>query len=47
MVSAGMVWAFTRYSSNYIGQKKAATGSPLGVHAHDCKKAWDWRREKP
>ena len=44
MVSAGMAWAFTHYSSDYIGQEKAAIGARLGVHAHDCDKAWDWRR---
>jgi endonuclease YncB( thermonuclease family) len=44
MVSAGMAWAFTRYSSDYISQEKAAIGAYLGVHAHDCTKAWDWRR---
>jgi endonuclease YncB( thermonuclease family) len=45
MVSAGMAWAFTRYSSDYIGQERAAIGARLGVHAHDCMKAWDWRRQ--
>lgn len=45
MVRAGMAWAFTRYSSDYIGQEKAAIGARLGVHAHDCMKAWDWRRQ--
>jgi endonuclease YncB( thermonuclease family) len=44
MVSTGMAWAFTRYSSDYIGQERAAIGAQLGVHAHDCMKAWDWRR---
>jgi endonuclease YncB( thermonuclease family) len=43
MVSTGMAWAFTRYSSDYIGQERAAIGAQLGVHAHDCIKAWDWR----
>jgi endonuclease YncB( thermonuclease family) len=27
MVSAGMAWAFTRYSSDYIQQEKAAIGA--------------------
>jgi endonuclease YncB( thermonuclease family) len=44
MVSAGMAWAFTRYSADYVGNERAAVGSRLGVHAHDCMKAWDWRR---
>jgi endonuclease YncB( thermonuclease family) len=43
MVSAGMAWAFTRYSSDYISQERAAIGARLGVHAHDCEKPWDWR----
>jgi endonuclease YncB( thermonuclease family) len=43
MVSTGMAWAFTRYSSDYVKQERAAIGSRLGVHAHDCMKAWDWR----
>jgi endonuclease YncB( thermonuclease family) len=44
MVRAGMAWAFTRYSSDYISEEKAAIGARLGVHGHDCMKAWDWRR---
>jgi hypothetical protein len=41
-----MAWAFTRYSSDYVQQEKAAIGSRLGVHAHDCMKAWDGRAER-
>jgi hypothetical protein len=40
-----MAWAFTRYNSDYIGQEKEAIGAHLGVQAHDCMKAWDWRRQ--
>jgi endonuclease YncB( thermonuclease family) len=43
LVSAGMAWAFTRYSSDYIGQEREAIDARAGVHAHDCIKAWDWR----
>jgi endonuclease YncB( thermonuclease family) len=43
MVSAGMAWAFARYSSDYVDQERAALGARLGVHSHDCEKAWDWR----
>lgn len=43
MVELGMAWAFTRYSSDYVAQERAAIGDRLGVHAHDCMKAWDWR----
>jgi endonuclease YncB( thermonuclease family) len=35
--------AFTRYSSDYVSQERAAIGAGLGVHAHDCEKPWDWR----
>lgn len=37
MVSAGMAWAFVKYSSNYVEQEKAASA---GVHTHDCAKPW-------
>ena len=43
MVRAGMAWAFTRYSSDYVEQEKTAIGVRAGVHAHDCEKPWDWR----
>jgi endonuclease YncB( thermonuclease family) len=43
MVSAGMAWAFTRYSSDYVSQERAAIGAGLGVHTHDCEKPCDWR----
>jgi hypothetical protein len=31
MVQAGMAWAFTRYSSDYIDEEKTAIGARLGV----------------
>ncbi len=43
MVSAGMAYAFTRYSGDYVEQEKVAIGARAGVHAHDCEKPWDWR----
>jgi endonuclease YncB( thermonuclease family) len=43
MVSAGMAWAFTRYSPDYVQQERAAIGASPGVHQHDCEKPWDWR----
>jgi endonuclease YncB( thermonuclease family) len=46
MVELGMAWAFTRYSSDYVSQENAAIGARLGVHAHDCRKAWDWRARR-
>ncbi len=48
MVSAGMAWAFTRYSSDYVEQERSAIRAGFGVHAHDCEKPWDWRaRQRP
>ena len=41
-----MASAFTRYSSDYISQERAAIGARLGVHAHDGMKAWDWRAQR-
>jgi endonuclease YncB( thermonuclease family) len=46
MVGAGMAWAFTRYSSDYVAEEKAAIEARAGVHAHDCEKAWDWRAQR-
>jgi endonuclease YncB( thermonuclease family) len=45
MVSAGMAWAFTRYSSDYVSQERAAIGARRAVHRHDFEKPWDWRAE--
>jgi len=41
-----MASAFTRYGSDYVAQERAATGAKVGVHAHDCEKAWDWRAQR-
>lgn len=46
MVKSGMAWAFTRYSSDYIAEEKAAIAARAGVHAHPCEKAWEWRAKK-
>lgn len=43
MVRLGMAWAFTRYSQDYVDQEALARQERLGVHAHDCLPAWDWR----
>lgn len=47
MVSAGMAYAFTRYSSDYIEQEKSAIRERAGVHAHNCDKPWEWRAQRP
>ena len=46
MVSAGMAWAFTRYSTDYSNEEAAAKAAGLGVHAHNCQPAWEWRAER-
>ena len=43
MVSAGMAWAFVRYSRDYVQQEAQAKSLRLGVHLHDCQPAWEWR----
>ena len=43
MVAAGMALAFVRYSRDYVEQEAAARSAELGVHAHQCETAWDWR----
>jgi hypothetical protein len=30
-----MAWAFTRYSSDYVNEERAAIRARLGVHAHE------------
>ncbi len=45
MVSAGMAWAFTKYSGDYVEQERAAMNAGAGVHAHDCAKPWHWREQ--
>lgn len=46
MVRAGMAWAFVRYSRDYVDEEKAAREERLGVHAHNCEPAWEWRAKK-
>ncbi len=43
MVSTGMALAFTRYSTDYVADEAKAKAARLGVHAHDCAPAWEWR----
>jgi endonuclease YncB( thermonuclease family) len=40
MVSAGMAWAFIRYSQDYAAQEEAAASQGLGVHDHECERPW-------
>jgi endonuclease YncB( thermonuclease family) len=43
MVRAGFAWAFIRYSNDYARQEARAKADQLGVHAHNCLPAWEWR----
>lgn len=43
MVRAGMAWAFVRYSRDYVAQEAEAKAAGLGVHAHGCEPAWEYR----
>ena len=43
MVRSGMAWAFVRYSSDYVREEDQAKAERLGVHAHGCEPAWEWR----
>jgi endonuclease YncB( thermonuclease family) len=45
MVSAGMAWAFVRYSREYIEQERQAKEAKRGIHAHDCEPPWEWRAQ--
>jgi endonuclease YncB( thermonuclease family) len=46
MVRAGMAWAFVRYSSDYVQEEAQAKADRLGVFAHGCEPAWEWRAER-
>jgi endonuclease YncB( thermonuclease family) len=43
MVRAGMAWAYVEYSRDYVKQEAAAKADRIGVHAHGCQPAWEWR----
>jgi len=43
MVREGLAWAFERYSRDYVTQQALAKADGLGVHAHGCEPAWEWR----
>lgn len=45
MVRRGWAWAFTRYSSDYVSEEAKAKAEQLGIHAHNCLPAWEWRRK--
>jgi endonuclease YncB( thermonuclease family) len=47
MVREGMAWAFVRYSRDYVDEEAKAKADQLGVHAHGCQPAWEWRAQQP
>lgn len=46
MVERGWAWAFTRYTDKYLAKEESAAGHESGIHAHNCKPAWDWRSRR-
>jgi endonuclease YncB( thermonuclease family) len=46
MVREGFAWAFVRYSSDYVSQERQAKAASVGVHAHGCAPAWEWRAKQ-
>ena len=46
MVRLGMAWADVQSSRDYVALEEKAKAAHLGVHAHDCVPAWDWRAQK-
>ncbi|HTR87160.1 MAG TPA: thermonuclease family protein [Reyranella sp.] len=43
MAADGMAWAYPVQTKDYTVQDSNAMIAVLGVHAHDCLKAWEWR----
>ena len=46
MVRLGMAWAFVRYSRDDVQLEDQARAESLGVHAHGCLPAWEWRAQE-
>jgi endonuclease YncB( thermonuclease family) len=46
MVRRGFAWAFRRYSLDYVPLEDRARAEGLGIHAHQCAPAWEWRAGK-
>lgn len=47
LVREGLAWAFRRYSDDYVYDEESAKAAGLGVHAHGCEPAWEWRAARP
>jgi endonuclease YncB( thermonuclease family) len=46
MVSSGWAWAYTQFSDQYVDAERRAAAKGLGVHAHRCVPAWEWRAHR-
>lgn len=46
LVREGFAWAFTRYSNDYVSDEARARSAKVGVHAHSCLPAWEWRTQQ-
>ena len=46
LVRDGLAHAYTRYSAEYAPQEVKAKADRLGIHAHGCQPAWEWRAQK-
>ena len=46
LVREGLAWAFVRYSADYVSREAKAKANRLGVHAHGCVPAWEWRARR-
>jgi endonuclease YncB( thermonuclease family) len=46
MVRLGMAWAYVQYSPEYVEQETQARAEKLGIHAHACTSAWEWRGQR-
>ncbi len=45
MVREGMAWAYVRFSRDYELEEADARARGLGIHAHNCIPAWEWRKK--
>lgn len=43
MVRDGMAWADLTVSHAYVPQEARAAADYVGIHAYQCKTAWEWR----
>lgn len=43
MASSGMAWAYPAQTKDYTVAESNAMIAVLGIHGHQCLKAWEWR----